>query len=252
MSQSNNVIKHPTSNSVELLPAFEDNYIFVIRNKDGEALVVDPGDADVVLDFLQRRNLKLKIVLVTHHHHDHIGGLKKLAAEYPPLEIFGPSRHVNEIPYLTKAVVAEDIITFGDYEFLVHDLAGHTRGHIAYFEKHQNWLFSGDVIFGLGCGRIFDGTLEQQYQSMQAIKNLPQETLIFCAHEYTEVNFKFLQSLGDLSPEQKLYGENLKTVRQQNRPSVPLQLKQEIHANPFLLADSFQTFSKIRMLRNQF
>ncbi|AGH95448.1 hydroxyacylglutathione hydrolase [Pseudobdellovibrio exovorus] len=240
------------TNSVKLLPAFQDNYIFVVSNKNKEALVIDPGDGDVVLDFLKTHNLNLKMILVTHHHHDHIGGLGKLVAQFPRVEVFGPIRHVGEIPHLTQAVSAGESLVFGENEFVVYDLAGHTKGHIAYFETQRHWLFSGDVIFGLGCGRIFDGTFEQQYQSMQAIKDLPLTTLIYCAHEYTETNFRFLQSLGELSPEQKLYGEHLKEIRQKGQPSVPLELKKEIVANPFLLAKDFTDFSRIRNLRNQF
>jgi len=117
---------------------------------------------------------------------------------------------------------------------------------LAYYEPEQGWLFSGDVIFGLGCGRVFEGTYEQQFESLQKIKSLPDRTLIFCAHEYTEANLRFLRSLGPLSPEQEKYAAALQA------PSVPLSLSTEKKCNPFLLAENLEQFTVLRNLRNRF
>jgi len=136
------------------------------------------------------------------------------------------------------------------------DLSGHTEGHIGYWERSQGWLFSGDVLFSLGCGRVFDGTIEEHYQSLQKIKQLPPETWIYCTHEYTELNLRFCQQKLSLNAEEvsalENFAKKVAELRQDLRPTVPFQLKQELELNPFLRVSSFEEFRDLREQRNQF
>ncbi|WP_291515478.1 hydroxyacylglutathione hydrolase [Bdellovibrio sp. ArHS] len=244
---------------VELVPIFEDNYVFVLIDEDqGQAVVVDPGDAEPVLRFLKDRNIQLSGVLLTHHHNDHVGGVKAVARSFNA-PIFAPLKNKNQIPYATTYVQEGDTLNVGRFSFSVFELPGHTLGHVAYWCAEKKWLFSGDVVFGLGCGRLFEGTYDQMYGSLQRIKALPEETLIYCTHEYTEANLQFCKMLSSLddSPitgddeDLEMYENELTNRRGLDLPSVPLKLFIEKKVNPFLLARSVQQFAYLRDLRNK-
>lgn len=237
--------------AVRLIPIFDDNYVFVIQS-GADVVLVDPGDAEPLLKILEHEKLTLKGILITHHHHDHIGGLVQLQERYPHAPVWAPLLNRGQIPSATDYISDGDIVCLLDTEFQVIGLPGHTLGHVGYYAPDHQWLFSGDVLFGLGCGRIFEGTFEQQYGSLQKIRSLPAETSVFCTHEYTETNLRFLESLGALVPAQHEYARRLTEVRSQKRPSVPLFLKSECESNPFLLADNLADFTNLRQKRNQF
>lgn len=236
---------------VRLLPAFEDNYIFLLQNGSA-ALVVDPGDAQPVLRTLKDENLSLAGVLITHHHHDHIGGLKELRMQYPQLPVWAPLKNRQQIADAGTYVREGDRVAVAGLTFQVLELPGHTLGHIAYYCEKPGWLFSGDVLFGLGCGRIFEGTFEQHYNSLQTIAALPDETRVYCTHEYTTTNLRFLHSLGPLSVPQARYARELAESRARGQPSVPLLLGSERESNPFLLCRNLTEFTQLRQKRNQF
>lgn len=244
---------------VQLLPIFEDNYVFVIIDEDQRtAVVIDPGEASSVINFLERENLQLTTILLTHHHPDHIGGVRELQKRYSP-QVYAPLKNQNQIPSASHYVQEGEKINLANLTFTVMELPGHTLGHVAYWFAELNWLFSGDVLFGLGCGRLFEGTFEQMYSSLQRIKNLPKKTLIYCTHEYTETNLQFCKMLSTLddtpiigSDENlELYANELKARRKLNLPSVPLKLYIENTVNPFLLARNLQQFTYLRDLRNK-
>lgn len=237
--------------NVRLLPVFDDNYIFLLQN-DSAVIVIDPGEAKPVLQVLQSEKLSLAGVLITHHHHDHIDGLNELRVYNPELPIWAPLKNRGQIPGASTYVEEGDCVELAGLKFQVIELPGHTLGHIAYYNPQQGFLFSGDVLFGLGCGRIFEGTFEQHYKSLQRIAALPINTQVFCTHEYTEANLRFLQSLGPLSPQQQEYARRLAECRAQNRPSVPLRLIDELQCNPFLLSRNLTEFTQLRQKRNQF
>ncbi|MEQ1722950.1 MAG: hydroxyacylglutathione hydrolase [Pseudobdellovibrio sp.] len=229
---------------VELIPIFDDNYVFMIV-EGREAILVDPGEAVKALDLIQQKNLTLKAVLVTHHHPDHIDGLPKIKTKFPEIPIYAPLKNKTQIPLATHFVQEGDSVL----DYIVMELPGHTLGHIAFYDQKNNRLFSGDVLFGLGCGRLFEGTPEVAFSSLSRIKSLPANSLIYCTHEYTETNLKFCKSLnmniGD-------YEEALFEKRKGNSPSVPLNLGSELKSNPFLLCNNVSDFAVLRRQRNQF
>ena len=244
---------------VELIPIFDNNYVFLIVNtKTQEALVVDPGESLATMRFLQKRKLKLAAILVTHHHHDHIDGISELKKEFKPI-VYAPLKNKGQIPDVDVFVGEGAQFKAAECEFKVMELPGHTLGHIAYWCGRQNWLFSGDVLFGLGCGRLFEGSFEQMFQSLGRIKKLPSETKIFCTHEYTETNLQFCETLSEsvvedlhFKSELDIYSRRLRSIRIQSKPSVPLKLAEELKANPFLVASRLEIFKVIRNQRNNF
>ncbi len=246
--------------TVELIPILSDNYVFLITDSEtSEAMVIDPGESEKTMDVLKTRKLKLKGILITHHHGDHIDGIKNLKKEFNA-KVYAPVKNKLQIPVVDYWLHEDSQIDQGAFQIKVIELPGHTLGHLGYFFKKEMWLFSGDVVFGLGCGRLFEGSFEQMFQTLQKIKTLPEETQIFCAHEYTETNYRFCESLKsavqtslfvDPNSLQK-YSQDLINKRSRGLPSVPLQLSTEMQTNPFLLAATVQQFTTVRKLRNVF
>lgn len=247
-------------NSVELIPILDNNYVFLIKNSlVNSAIIVDPGEAPTVAYRLSKQNLKLSHILITHHHGDHIDGVSELRSEFNA-QVYAPEKNKNEILNVEHYLKDGDQIEIDDFEIEFLELPGHTVGIGGYWFRKEKWLFSGDVIFGLGCGRLFEGTAQQMFESLQKIKSLPDETLIFCTHEYTATNLRFCKSLvnhPDLKnlirlAELTAYEIQLDSVREKNKPSVPLSLISEKICNPFLLAENFQQIALLRQLRNSF
>lgn len=243
----------------ELIPIFDDNYVFVLIDESSRrALVVDPGEAAPVQTYLREKKLTLEGILLTHHHQDHIGGAAELQKIFS-CPVYAPEKNQKQIPFASHWLKEGDVLNLSPWRFLVWELPGHTLGHISYWEEKHQWLFSGDVLFGLGCGRLFEGSYEQGFNSLQRIKTLPPPTLIYCTHEYTERNLEFCQILtnqdntpitGD-SEALELYRNELQNRRSLGLPSVPLKLAIEESANPFLLAQDVEQFRYLREMRNR-
>ena len=236
---------------VVLIPIFDNNYVFVIINQN-QAILIDPGESNKVLEYISNSNLQLSGVLITHHHHDHIDGLPEIKKHYPNIKIYAPLQNKQQIPLGTNYVQEGQLVDIIGLKFKVMELPGHTLGHIAYYNELNNWIFSGDVLFGLGCGRLFEGTAEQAFNTLSRFKQLPPETLVYCTHEYTEANLKFCKSLNVDTPELHKYETELVQKRKGNCPSVPLNLGSEFLANPFLICNNVQDFADMRNLRNTF
>ena len=218
--------------TIQAIPAFDDNYIWLIEDPDTHrVLIVDPGDAAPVISALKQQHLTPVALLITHHHHDHIGGVGALLDHYD-MPVYGPK--TESITGLTHPLSANPALTV-DKAFptiTVLDIPGHTVGHIAFLIGDN--LFCGDTLFGAGCGRLLGGTAEQLFQSLQQIANLPIYTKIFCAHEYTEKNLRFAATV---EPDNIAIQQRIKTTascRQQNLPSLPSDLALELATNPFL------------------
>lgn len=212
------------------IPAFQDNYIWVLNNEAGKCIIVDPGEAAPVLNAMAKNNWQPEAILLTHHHHDHVGGVKELLQTFPGLVVYGPEETQDKG---TNRVVREgDKVNILEYEFSVIATPGHTLGHLCYFSLP--YLFCGDTMFSGGCGRLFEGTPEQMYQSFQNLNKLPAETLICCAHEYTESNIKFALSI--LPEDQVLirYYRKVKELRAKNQATLPSTLQIEREINLFL------------------
>ncbi|MGB5080998.1 MAG: hydroxyacylglutathione hydrolase [Burkholderiales bacterium] len=217
---------------IEVIPlrAFKDNYIWTIRDTRS-AVVVDPGEARPVLDYLADQHLRLAAILATHHHQDHVGGIAELCRVHPA-PVYGPRG--EPIPTLTHPVGGGDRVAIEpvNVSFEVLDIPGHTRAHVAYYGAGM--LFCGDTLFACGCGRAFEGTPRQLYASLQKLMALPDETLVYCGHEYTLANIGFAKAV---EPENAALLEREADdarLRRQDRPTLPTTIAREKATNPFL------------------
>jgi hydroxyacylglutathione hydrolase len=218
---------------VRPIPAFRDNYIWMIRGVDAPqaVAVVDPGDARPVLAALEAGALKLEAILATHHHADHVGGIAELVAA-TGARVFGPARERLPVACERLAAGGQARIAALGLEFGVLDVPGHTAGHIA-FTGHDA-LFCGDTLFSAGCGRLFEGTAEQMLASLDALAELPDDTRVFCGHEYTEANLKFALAADPGNSAIMDYVKRAAAVRGEGRPTLPSTIGLEKHVNPFL------------------
>jgi hydroxyacylglutathione hydrolase len=219
---------------VSAIPAFTDNYLWLLT-RGGEAVVVDPGDAAPVLRVLKERDLKLVSILITHWHPDHIGGVNDLLKQYP-VPVYGPRAETQKIPQLTVLLDDGDHLGIFGQRFDVLAVPGHTLGHIAYYTPGQ--LFCGDTLFSAGCGRLFEGTPQQMHSSLSRLAALPEDTLVYCTHEYTLSNLAFAVAVEPGNAALHAHLAQVREMRAQNQPSLPSTLKLERAINPFLRAEA--------------
>jgi hydroxyacylglutathione hydrolase len=253
---------------LEVVPvgAFKDNYVWTLR-KDGRAVVVDPGDARPVLEFLSREKLELSAILATHHHADHVRGIAELL-RHRAVPVYGPRG--EPIPTLTHPVSEGDTVTLDALEvsFSVLDIPGHTRAHIAYYGAGA--LFCGDTLFACGCGRVFEGTAEQMMRSLDKLAALPDDTKVYCGHEYTLANIGFAKAVEPENAALAKREQRDRELRAQGKPTLPSRLGDEKATNPFLrcrepaviesankylgarVADPVRVFAAIRDWKNRF
>lgn len=217
--------------SIFPISAFNDNYIWTLVDyPNDQVIVVDPGDAAPVLNFLRQKQLTLRAILITHKHQDHTGGISALLSEFPRASVF--SHPIEQVAQTTQFVSDNDLINIDHSEFRVIAIPGHTLGHVAYYCKP--FLFCGDTLFTNGCGKIFEGTAEQMLSSLKKLMALPDDTQIYCGHEYTLSNIKFaLYVEPSNSALQKRFKE-AQQLRSKNEPTVPSTLQLEKDTNPFL------------------
>jgi hydroxyacylglutathione hydrolase len=227
------------------IEAFQDNYIWLIHN-DQNSIIVDPGDAKPVISALDRKKLNLVAILITHHHADHIGGVIALQDKYPHIKIFAPQK--DKYDFVNTSLKDGDEINIPELQinYKIIEIPGHTRGHIAYYDMKN--LFCGDTLFACGCGKIFDGTHEQMYNSLKKISALPKDTKIYCAHEYTKKNIAFALSLNPNDEDLKLRKVLISSLKN----TIPSFLEEELKTNPFLKCTSFEAFKKLRDLKDQY
>lgn len=249
---------------VHILPIFSDNYVFIIQSGKDVALV-DPGEYHIVNKKLEALSLKPQYILNTHHHWDHVNGNEELKERYG-LEIFCSQWDMDRIPGADTALNEGQRLRLGETHCEIFYIPGHTLGHIAYYFPEESILFCGDTLFSLGCGRLFEGTYEQMYESLRKIKSLPDNTFIYCTHEYTLKNGEFALHVDPKNNRLKKYIEQVKEKRREQIPSIPSRLDVEKACNPFLRCDDqeiqmhlritncseIDTFKWLRDLRNDF
>ncbi|WP_159714487.1 hydroxyacylglutathione hydrolase [Blochmannia endosymbiont of Camponotus nipponensis] len=211
------------------IPALTTNYIWLLYNYRNECIIIDPGETIQILNILNKFKFKLRAILLTHNHSDHVNGVDTLIQYFPKTTVYGPMETKNSG---AKILVSEgDYFTLLQKKFTVLNLSGHTLGHIGFYS--EPWLFCGDTVFSAGCGKIYDGTIRHMYESFIKIKNLPHNTLIFSGHEYTLSNLKFATFV--LPQDQFItnYYKKIIKLRENNQPTVPTTIKLELTINPF-------------------
>ena len=221
--------------SVEIINQLSDNYSYLLfNNNSSSSIIVDPAEANSIINILKKKNLNLDYIFITHHHSDHTSGVVNLVKEYPEVKIFSPS----ELYSLKINKISDgDLLSTSLNEFKILSTPGHTLDHIVLCDYNNNFLFCGDVLFRLGCGRIFEGTFEQMQNSLQKLLSLSDEMLVYCGHEYTLNNLKFLEHLfiqNDILESAKI--QILKDLNSKKK-SIPFILGDEKRLNPFLNPD---------------
>jgi hydroxyacylglutathione hydrolase len=249
------------------IPAFQDNYIWCIT-QENRCAVVDPGDAAPVLKYIEEHQLLLTDILITHHHPDHIGGVKSLVKKRSDINVIGIDSH--RIPYVTAKVNDGDQVTLNgiDTSFNVLMLPGHTKDHIAF--HGELGLFCGDTLFSAGCGRLFEGTPAQMQQSLARLTSLPETTKVYCTHEYTLANLEFALNAEPNNEPLKSYQRWAKKQRSENTPTLPSTISEQREINPFLrtfsqdiqntlqtrlnreITDSLDVFTELRRWKDHF
>ncbi len=219
------------------LPVLNDNYIYLLHEPiSGETAVVDPAVAGPVLEVLDKKGWRLTYILNTHHHGDHVGGNLELKQK-TGCKIVGALADRQRIPGIDVAVSEGETVMLGQVGFKVMATPGHTSGHIVYYAAEEQVLFCGDTLFVMGCGRLFEGSAAQLWHSLQALRALPPETRIYCAHEYTLTNGRFALTLEPNNPALQARMLEVQQLRADNKPTVPSTIAQEQATNPFFRAD---------------
>lgn len=231
------------------LPVLTDNYIHILHDPASlETAAVDPALAPPVLEFLARKGWRLTAIFNTHHHWDHVNGNLELKRQ-TGCTIIGGCEDRDRIPGIDRAVREGDTVALGRHRADVLFTPGHTRGHIVYHFAEDRLLFCGDTLFAMGCGRLFEGTAEQMWHSLQKLKALPGDTRVYCTHEYTEANGRFALTVEPENSALQRRMEEVERLRRQNRPTVPTTVAEELATNPFFREDSSDLQKHIGMSR---
>ncbi len=220
--------------TVHQFPCLGDNYGYLIHDEEHKlTAAIDTPEASKIEHALAQKGWRLTHILNTHHHFDHSGGNEELKAKWGCV-IVGSKSDAARIPGIDELVGDGDTYSFGSHEASVLDVSGHTQGHIAYYFETERILFSGDALFALGCGRLFEGSAEQMWTSLQKLIALPDDTTVYCAHEYTQSNANFALTIEPQNSELQQRAQQINQLRSENKPTVPSNLGVEKRTNPFL------------------
>ncbi len=251
---------------ISLIPILEDNYSYIISDLKSEVTAcVDPGSSEEIEGFLKKNNLKLDYILSTHHHFDHVDGNLSLKKKFN-CKIVGNYHDRDRIPGIDITLKDSESFSIGEHKLIVMETPGHTIGHICYYLNDISTLFSGDTLFSLGCGRLFEGSCKQMVQSILKIRSLPGKTKVYCGHEYTESNARFALHLNSEDMELKKKIEQIKKKRDNLQPTIPTTISKEVELNPFMKFDDLdylnsiglenvsneENFRKIRKMKDEF
>jgi hydroxyacylglutathione hydrolase len=250
---------------IELIPLLTDNYSFLLVADDGTVGVVDPAEFSGTDKKIQSMGGRLNFIINTHHHWDHVGANESLKRRYGAT-IVGPGHDAARIPGIDREVNEGDTFLFGHHRAQVLFTPGHTKGHICYWFEKESALFCGDTLFSLGCGRLFEGTPAQMWRSLDRLRSLPDDTKVYCAHEYTEQNGKFAKTIDDSNVDLLNKLADVRRDRANGVPTIPANLGEEKITNPFLRpfdlairnklgmveATDVEVFKEIRRLKDDF
>lgn len=255
---------------VYLLPALSDNYIFLLHDPEQKiAAVVDPAEAQPVLQRLEELDAQLVSIFNTHHHMDHVGGNQQLIQQFPGVQVYGGAQDRGRIPEQQIFLQEGDKVEFAERVGEVFFVPGHTKGHIAYYfppttQAQAGELFCGDTLFAGGCGRLFEGTPTQMVNSLTKLRALPDKTRVWCAHEYTQKNLQFALTVDSENRDLQTRSAEVEDARRRKQATVPSFLGVEKRTNPFLRweepalqaavksQEPIQTFSRLRGMKDQF
>ena len=237
---------------IEIIKCLHDNYAYILIDETNSlSIVIDPSESKPIIDYVEKNKLSLKFILNTHHHFDHVGGNKELKKKYNS-KVIGFEGDKNRIPEIDITLSDKEIWRNNNFEAKIYHIPGHTSGHICYHFFKQNILFTGDTLFSLGCGRIFEGTYEEMFTSLQLIKSFPLHTKIYCGHEYTLKNSDFCINY---DKENSALRDKIKLIKKKidnGLPSIPSTIKEELECNIFLKSKDLRSFSKLRDLKDKF
>jgi hydroxyacylglutathione hydrolase len=238
--------------SIRAVPCLSDNYCWLLRDEaTGAVAVCDPGEAGPAAAALREGGGRLDLILLTHHHGDHVAGVRELKAEFGG-KVVGNEADARRLPPLDAAVRPGGTVELGESRAEVIDTPGHTRGHVAFNFPGSDVLLCGDTLFSLGCGRLLEGTAEEMFRSLRALDALPGETLVCCGHEYTESNARFALSVDGGNAALRAMAEAAAALRRDGKPTVPTTLAREREANPFLRAPTAARLAELRAAKDNF
>ena len=252
--------------NIEIIPCLNDNYSYLIYDKHSDIVaIIDPSEFEPCDKAIKKNYKKLDFILNTHHHYDHVGGNEDLKKKYNST-VLGFEDDKNRIPGIDKIIKDNQEFKIGSLNFTTIFIPGHTKGHIAFYQKEAKVIFTGDTLFSLGCGRVFEGTYEQMFTSLNKLKNLPKDTKIYCGHEYTLKNFEFCLKYNPDNNFLKKRENKIKSNLKSNIPTVPSTIGEEIKTNIFFRYDDpdvkkainlenstdLEIFTKLRDLKDSF
>ena len=250
---------------IEVIPCLDDNYSYLIYEEETNTVsIVDPSEFSPCEKIIKNYN-KLDNILITHHHADHVGGNLKLKEKYNS-KIFGCQKDKSRIPGIDILLYEDQIFNVGNLEVKVIFIPGHTSGHIAYYIKKENVIFTGDTLFSLGCGRVFEGSHKQMFESLNKLKILDPKTKVYCGHEYTKKNLEFCLTFDTENSFLREREHDINAKIKKNQPTIPTSLEEELKTNIFLRCDNIEVkqalnqkdssdqeiFTKLRDLKDTF
>jgi len=237
---------------IQIIPCLNDNYSYLIIDEENNiACVIDPSESGPIIKFLENTKIKLKFILNTHHHYDHVGGNQELKEKYGA-SVIGYKGDKERIPGIDILVSDQETWVYKNFRAKIIHIPGHTLGHICFYFYNDESVFTGDTLFSLGCGRIFEGTYNQMFDSLMKLKRLPENTKVFCGHEYTLQNSKFCTAHDKNNINLKNKISDIKIKLKAGLSTIPSTIKDELECNIFLRSHNVETFSKLRDLKDNF
>ena len=237
---------------IEIIKCLQDNFSYVLINQSNKnCCVIDPGEAEPIINFLEKNDLNLKYILNTHHHYDHVGGNEVLKKKFNS-KIVGYIGDKSRIPHIDICVNDNDIWKEDIFEAKIYHVPGHTLGHICFHFFKNKVIFTGDTLFSLGCGRIFEGSYEQMFNSLQIFKKFEKDTKIYCGHEYTLKNSEFCLAQDSSNAKLLQKVKEIKEKIKQGKTSMPSTIDAELNCNIFLISNDLENFKKLRDLKDNF